>query len=122
MWKGLLAPTFSSSETAAATAVLTLRQKKEEGIAPKRERQTFATDLFMDSPELLCERKPTEVIQPVEKDVCIRKTKYLSWLREEACEESLHLFILSALCVSPLIVMCALGKDRPPEGNIFARI
>lgn len=74
MWKGLLAPTFSSSETAAATAVLTLgkeggetKKKQEEEIAPKRERQTFATDLFMDSPELLCERTATEVIQPLKK-------------------------------------------------------
>lgn len=64
MWKGLLSPTFSSSETAAAAAAeLTVgsvernKKKRRRRNSCTRDRETCATDLFMDSPQLLYERK-----------------------------------------------------------------
>lgn len=77
MLKGLLAPMFSSSETAAAaTAVPALGSncgKTKRKNSCKKRKKNLATDLFMDSPELLYERKPAEAIQPVKKDLCICK-------------------------------------------------
>lgn len=50
MWKGLLAPTFSSSETAAATAVLTLgkeggetKKKKKKQLQKEKDRLLLLT-------------------------------------------------------------------------------
>lgn len=79
--KGLLAPMFSSSETAAAAAaVLAVGSdcgKTKRRNSCKKRKKNLATDLFIDRPELLHEQKPAEAIQSVKKIFeYARKTNY----------------------------------------------
>lgn len=112
MWKGLVALTSLSTETAAAAVVLPLA--KEDG-----ERSGGASGIysFMDSPELL---HATSIISSCKREALYVQDK-LSWL-EGLWVKLTSVFVFFTFAFRLWLLCARRGKRDHPREYFFARI